>query len=190
MERLAQKMTRPPHIRGFTVFSTGPRLLGLARDPHIIAGPGTPPAGFVGPTTSASEWVVYWAIAKVFDDPENPRLPPFGGGRDWSYQQSVEGGRRERGGSVVDYVLFLPGEKIGLRLQTERFHYMAGPKKQSYDIIQQNNLSRFMTIRDIFELDILPAGDGSKAVARVVDILGGRRRINPITSQRARRVRA
>ena len=189
MER-PQKMKRPPHIRGFTVFSTGPRLLGLAKDPQIIAGPGLPPPGFVGPTTSASEWVLYWALAKVFDDPENPRLPPFLGGRDWSYQISVEGGRRERGGSVVDMVIFLPGEKIGVRLQTERFHVFAGPKKQSYDLIQEKNLSRFMTIRDVFEQDILPAGDGSKAIAAVVNLLGGRRRISPITSQRARRVRS
>jgi hypothetical protein len=185
------KMTRPPHIRTFTVFSTGPRLLGLARDPKLLSGPGEPPPGFVGPTTSRSEWILYWALAKVFNDPINPRLPPFHGGEDWSYQTSVEGGRRERGGAVVDFVIYLPGQKIGLRLQTERFHVFAGPGKQSYDAVQERNLSRYMTIKDLYEQDLgLDDRTGRTAVARVVDLLGGRRRIDPVTTQRARRVRA
>lgn len=189
MERM-NKMIRPPHIRSFAVFATGPRLYGLAKDPARISGPGPPPPGFVGPTTSLSEWICYWALSRCFDDPEEPRNPPFFGGRDWAYQIAVEGGRRERGGAVVDFIIYLPGEKVGIRLQTERFHIYAGAQKQAYDIVQGQVLSRFMTIKDIYEQDLLGGTNGDKAVQLIVDTLGGRARINPITSQRARRVRA
>lgn len=186
-----ESMNRPPKIRSFTVFSTGPRLLGLAKDPFRFGGPGQPPPGFVGPTTSASEWIIYWALAKVFNDPIEPRNAPYFGGRDWAYQTAVEGGRRERGGAVVDFVVYLPGQKVGLRLQTERFHIFAGSKKHSYDVIQGQALSRYMTVKDIFEQDIgLADKTGRTAIAVTVDILGGRKRISPINTQRARRVRA
>lgn len=191
MEKMG-KLIRPPKLRTFTVFSEGPRLLGLGKSPVQVGGPGLPPAGFVGPTTSASEWIVYWALARIFNDPpgDRVRLAPFFGGTDWGYQINAQNGRRSRGGSVVDFEVFLPGEDVGVRLQTWRFHIAAGPKKQGYDLVQAEDLSRFMVIKDVFEQDILGDPTGAKAIRTMVDLLGGRFRINPITSQRARQQRA
>jgi hypothetical protein len=192
MEKMG-KLIRPPKVRSFTVFAVGPRLLGLERQPHRFGGPGPPPPGFVGPTTSLSEWIVYWAIARALNDPtpEHVRNPPFFGGRDWAYQSGVEGGRRIRGGSVVDYIVYLPGEQVGIRLQTWRFHEAAGPKKQAYDVVQAEQLSRFMVVKDLYEQDIgLNDPSGATAVRAVVDLLGGRFRMSPINTHRARQERA
>lgn len=182
--------TRPGQLRRAPVTGTGPRDLGLQKKPIRTGGPGEPPPMFVSATTSRSEWVAYWALAKAFNDPRDPRQPPFFGGRDWGYQIALQGGRREPGGSVVDFIVYLPGETIGIRLQTERFHIAAGPEKQAYDEAQFTNLSRFLTVRDLYEQDILGDPSGEAAVRAVIDLIGGRGRMSPIRSGTYRRVRA
>lgn len=180
------RMGKVPKLRSVPVFTTGPRILGAGRDPVRLGGYGQPPPNFVGPTTSASEWICYWSLAKIFNDPEDPRIPPFFGGRDWGYQINENGGR-VRGGAVVDFLIFLPGQRIGIRLQTVFFHLFAGPKKQAYDVLQIKDLSHDMIIKDLYENDILGDPTGSKAIRAIVDLLGGRKRINPITNQTARK---
>ena len=48
-------MYQPPKAKGFK------------------GGPGDPPPGFVVGQTSATEWVIYWAMSKVFGQPDDPR---------------------------------------------------------------------------------------------------------------------
>lgn len=189
MRSLRQEM-RPPKLRGPASTATGPRALGLQRKPDRQTGPGEPPPGFVAATTSRSEWVSYWALAKAFNDPIDPRRPPFFGGRDWAYQIAIEGGRREPGGAIVDFIIYLSGEMLGIRLQSERFHIVAGPEKQAYDEAQARNLSRFMTVRDVYEQDIIGDRTGQAAVKVMIDAIGGRGRMNPIRGGTYRRVRA
>src|SRR5690606_25402309 len=58
-----RRPVRPPRLRSFPVMPRGPRLYKLDPD-HAKSGPGEPPPGFVTATTSATEWFVYWAVAK------------------------------------------------------------------------------------------------------------------------------
>lgn len=190
MRRNTPARTRPGQLRREPVFGTGPRALQLQKDPTYQYGPGEAPPGFVSATTSKSEWVFYWAIAKAFNDPRDPRTPPFWGGRDWAYQIAMQGGRREPGGAVVDFLIYLPGETIGIRLQTSRFHIQAGPEKQAYDEAQFTNLSRFITVRDVYEEQFIGDRSGESAVRIAVETIGGRGRMNPIRSGTARQVRA
>jgi hypothetical protein len=143
----------------------------------------------VSATTSLSEWWAYWGFAKFFNDPKDPRQPPFFGGRDWGYQIASMGGRREPGGAVVDYVVYLIGEVVGIRLQTDRFHLTAGPEKQAYDEAQLRNLSRQMVILDIFEQDFIGDKSGESVVRVIADTLGGRGRVNPLRSGTYRKTR-
>lgn len=176
-------------MRRDPVTSTGPRVLQLQKDPTRQIGPGDPPPGFISATTSKSEWWAYWGLAKYFQDPRDPRVPPFFGGALWGYQIALQGGRREPGGAVVDFLVWLPGETIGIRLQTTRFHIMTGPEKQAYDEAQFSNLSRFLTVKDIYEEQFI--GDASgEAICRIIaDTVGGRARWSPIRSGTARSVR-
>ena len=185
-----QKM---PRLGGIPQTLKGPKGLRLTVQPERRSiGPGEPPPGFVIATTSASEWIAYWASAQVFNDPLDPRKPPYFGGRDWGYQKSLDGGRREQGGAVIDYIYWLPGETIGLRLQTARFHDAAGPEKEAMDRAQLVSLSWQwgITIKDLDEQDIIADRTGEAAVRRLVELLGGRERINPGVAGTYRQVRA
>jgi len=170
---------------------TGPRLYGLGTAPRRVGGPGEPPPGFVGATTSKSEWFVYWALAVVFNDPPADRLrtPPYYGGKDWGYQVAVDGGRRSKGGSVPDFFVYLPSDILILRLSTERFHYFAGPVKQAYDEFQRGGLERLGSVVDIYEQDILRGANGSGAVKAVKKAVGGQEKVNLVRSGLGRRVR-
>lgn len=177
-------MPRKQFSRG----TTGPGGLLNTKRTYTV-GPGEPPPGFVGATTSKTEWLIYWASAKVFNDPKDPRQPPYWGGQAWGYQIAANGGRRTPGGSVVDFVYYLPGEVVGLRVQTYRFHDVAGPGVRAYDRAQAASLARWMTIRDIYEQEFIGDRSGESACRRIVEVLGGKRRISPVSSGSVRRVR-
>lgn len=151
-----KQAARPIGLRRPATVPQGPRL--FSRPEKRIAGAGDPPPGFVGPTTSASEWIVYTAFAKVLRDPPDPRKPPFFGGRDWSYQIGILGTyTRQLGSAVVDFVYYGPRERIFIRLQTERFHEAFGPAQQAYDVIQRALLGQQGIVRDIWESSFLYA---------------------------------
>lgn len=166
---------KAPKQDDFSAFGIGPRSLNLHRRPTRRTGPGEPPPGFVTPTTSAEEWVAYWAMARVFEDPapDKLRTPPYFGGLDWGYQL----GDRELGSAVVDFVAYLPGEIIGIRLVTEFFHAAAGVSKQATDESQLLSLARWMTVRDLYAQDIIEDASGESAVRAIVELLGGRERL-------------
>jgi len=159
MERLAQPLkpirprgeARPIGLKRPATLPTGWRQFSRAPE-RRGAGAGDPPPGFVGPTTSGSEWIVYVAMAKVLHDPPDPRQPPFFGGKDWGYQIGILGTfTRQLGSAVVDFVYYAPHERIFIRLQTERFHEAFGAAQTGYDVIQRALLGEQGRVVDIYE---------------------------------------
>jgi hypothetical protein len=192
------KSPRPKRLRPLPVeHAQGPRPLGLANDPAQVAGPGQPPPGFVGAATSKSEWVFYWAIAKALNDPPDPRRPPFRGGRDWDYQKAAlnQGGLRSLGSAIIDFVVYLPRARLGIRLQSSRFHVNASARQHAFDERQFANLSRLYTVVDVYEQDFIPAlrldptGQAAIQVAKDAIELGRSPRIDVLKSGRAVKVR-
>ena len=69
----------------------GPKLYEFGKDHGHTGGPGDPPPGFVTIKTTATEWPIYWALAKVLGTPaaDKIRTGPFRGGPPrWIYQLS------------------------------------------------------------------------------------------------------
>ncbi len=158
-----KQIVKIPRLRTISKIPIGPRV--LHQPVEYIGGPGKPPPGFVVGQTSASEWNLYWAYAKAFQDPPDPRKPPFVGGKDWGYQVSYLGAyRRAPGSAVVDYILYLGNIRVGVRLQTIRFHYLTNAYKQEYDFTQQFQLMRLTRVYDVQEEDVLGDPTGSKYI--------------------------
>jgi hypothetical protein len=150
---------------------TGPRYIYAdTSNPLHSSGPGPPPPGFIGGTNSVSEWYIYWALTKLLG-PE---------GREWTYQSSYLGGRRMKGGAVVDFVVFTPRYNIGLRIQTFYFHLAAGSYKQASDLEQRVNLEhQDLRIIDIYEQDFIGDKTGQSAIRVVQMALNGNEAPNP-----------
>lgn len=172
--------TRPPRLKRLPITRTGARGLAQGRKPIIATGPGLPPPGFVGAHTSGSEWPWYWGSMKILDPLRDPRKGPFFGGRNWKYQ-AVEYGAAIRI-AAVDFIYYLPGQMIGVRIQTDRYHLAAGVQKQGYDDVQRQHLSRLITVKDVFERDYIADRSGEAVCRLIIDTLGGRDHIDPITS--------
>jgi hypothetical protein len=156
------------------VRSFGPEELGLSTTPRLIGGPGEPPAGWVGGTTSVSEWYLYWAFEKILG-PE---------GADWQYQSSWLGGRQMRGGAVVDYVVRQKsGRRVGVRLQTYRFHFNVDAAEQASDVEQALALSELdFIVIDVFEDQVINDPTGQAAIMAVLEIINERQRPNPLST--------
>lgn len=151
---------------------------------HTI-GPGEPPPGFLTPWNSWPEWVLYWALWKVLHEQGDVRMPfngHFAGGEHFGYQTVLQGGRSSLGGQIVDFVVYMPGDDIGLYLQGDRYHIEMGSIQHAIDAAKMMAAARYMTIKPIFEGTIIADPTGEQACRTVVETLGGRRAINPITS--------
>lgn len=174
------KSAKLSRLRTASVFPQGPRI--FHQPITFVGGPDKPPPGFVVGQTSASEWNLYWAFAKVFGEPKDPRVPPFMGGYPyWGYQVDYMGSySRAPGSAVVDYVLYLGEGRVGVRLQTVRFHYVTDSKKQAYDSLQRFNLEKYARIVDVDELDVLGDPTGEKYVITAKRTAGMIERIDPI----------
>jgi hypothetical protein len=161
----------------------GPSSIDRRVTHHI--GPGEPPPGFLTPWNSIPEWYAYWALWKVLHevgDVRNPRNGQFIGGEHFGYQTVLEGGRSSLGGQIVDFVVYLPGNDIGLYLQGDRYHIEAGSVQHAIDAAKMQAAARYLQIRPLYERDLIRDPTGESACRHIVDTLGGRRRINPITS--------
>jgi hypothetical protein len=156
MERLSQpsrprQSVRPIALRGPSKLPTGPRLYSAA-PVRRGAGAGDPPVGFVGGSTSASEWIAYVAAAKVTNDPPDPRQPPYWGGASWGYQIPLLGTyTRELGSAVADFIFYGPHMDIIVRLQTRRFHEGFGADKTAADLKQRGELGTRGIVIDLWE---------------------------------------
>ncbi len=150
-----------------SLMPTGPEVFGLGLEPiNEGEGPGPAPAGFVGGTTSESEWMLYWAYTKLIG-PE---------GIDWTYQQSFQGGRHIPGGSVVDYVLYMPMQDILIRLQTWGYHQREGSDKISRDKEQKIGLFGLFgeeIVVDVYEHYFVNDPSGKAVLACAKDSMAG-----------------
>lgn len=194
--RVRKNNSRPPSSRRFNVRNFGPRFLQLDKRARLEGGPGEPPPGFLSFTTSKDEWYVYWGMAKVFNDPPYPRKPPYTGGVRWRYQKAIDGGRRVSGGAVVDFVVGddltgerLYRERIGIRVQTERFHVYALQRIKAYDLNQAFQLSKQMRVIDLYSQDFIKDPTGNAIVRLLHDTLAGTSSRNPATSATATRAK-
>ena len=186
-----RRPVRPPRLRSFPVMPRGPRLYKLDPD-HAKSGPGDPPPGFVTATTSGSEWLCYWAIAKVLKWPKDPRQGPFTGWPGlWAYQWDVEGGRAQRGGQVADFVI-MPGNvvdgEILIRVQTSRYHVHTDYTKQASDAILQTRLARFGRVVDIWEQDFVHDKSGQAVILEIKKALWGGKSSDPLSAGTAKRL--
>lgn len=151
-----------------------------------------PPPGFVSATTSAEEWGgLYHPLAIIFNDPPDPRKPPYWGGTTgvWEYQSMQLGGRSRPGGAVVDAVVYTATGPIGLRLVTEYWHYGKGSRVQANDAQQILNLQRsgYMQMVDIFSQDVIEDASGATAIQVIKDAIGGIQRPDPLQAGVVRR---
>lgn len=183
-----------PRIRTFTRIPKGPRMYQVPKNPLFAGGPGEPPPGFLDPTLhgSKTEWLIFWALARIFSNPPDPRQGPYvGGPPDWTYQKYAMGGRN-LGGAVIDFVVNSPpmGIPTGIRIGTEYFHFAAPPGKQAEDEHQFALLSRSMNIVDINDFEFLADPTGEAAIIRVKEALGLIRRPDPIQTGTTRRNRS
>jgi len=82
-----------PPIPKPPVVKRGPKLYEFGKDHGHTGGPGDPPPGFVTIKTTATEWPIYWALAKVLGTPaaDKIRTGPFHVGLPvWIYQSYVD----------------------------------------------------------------------------------------------------
>lgn len=118
----------------------GPKALQPALRTQTVSGdqPPPPPPWFPG---FLPEWYCYWALQKL--------------GASFDYQSPLMGGRLEKGGAVVDFLVYLPVE-VAIRIQGMYWHYQMGSQKIAYDRLQRAALEASgLRVIDIDEEDIL-----------------------------------
>lgn len=162
--RPPRDLPKPPKLRRPPARPYGP--IALRQKETFVSGPGDAPTDFIGGQNSETEWVCYWGLAKMFDNPKDPRMPPFTGGYpDWEYQSPQLGlFIRAPGSTVVDFLVHYGGTHVGLRIQTERFHLFTDSQKIASDIRQRAELMRFIDIIDVYDQDLLGDPTGAKAI--------------------------
>lgn len=188
-----RRPVRPPRLRSFAVLPTGPRLYRINKGSDIRSGFGDPPPGFITPHTSASEWLIYCALAAVLKFPKDPRKGPFIGYPGlWEYQANLEGGRARRGGQVPDFVVSPVGTGYGeliIRIQTARYHLFAGHRTHAVEDILLARASRYARVADIFEQDFIVGNAVDNAQAAVLEVkkaLYGGKSSDPLKANTAR----
>ena len=171
-----RRPVRPPRLPSIPTFPRGPRLYDYTALPKI-GGPGQPPPGFISPSTSKTEWWLYWALSKIFGVPKDPRRGPFAGYPGvWTYQKPFEM-RNAPGSTIIDFVIESHARTAGvptaLRLVTEQYHLFTTAKKQAKDIIQRNRLSSTYLVKDVFEQDFINDKTGSSCIVLLKRLLAG-----------------
>lgn len=183
--------THRPRIYKDTIRPLGPRMYRLGKKPDVYGrGPGIPPPGFVTAHTSASEWRYYWALARIFRDPPNPRKPPFSGGKNWTYQGAIDGRfTRDVGSSVVDFIVEQGTRVLGIRIQSERWHVMAGSTKIWKDFFAKTHQTGVDLMIDLYDQYSLSDKSGEATIKQVKNALKGNQEPDPIKAGTALRVR-
>lgn len=186
MGKSRRQVPKVPKPRGPSVAPRGPRLYRPqnVKDDPLLGGPGEPPNGFIGPANSKTEWYVYWALARIFQNPVEPRLPPFEGGYpDWTYQKVWDGGREQPGGSVIDFVVYSSGrgrEEIALRIVTEYWHLYTTNENQVRDQDQRTWLEDRFDVIDLYDQDFINDPTGQAVIIQVKNVIGLIERPNPL----------
>ena len=183
-------LSSPPKLPTIRVKPTRPTGLRIIpKSETLISGPGESPPGFVSGKTSESEWPPYWALARIFKNPLNPRLPPFfGGAPDWAYQSEQNTLFGISGATNVDFVVFQPPTIIGVRILSERYHVYTSSEKQAYDEQQRAALEAAgVTVFDLYEDEYLNDPSGQAAIIAMKRAIGRLSSLNPLTSGTALR---
>lgn len=182
MKQIQQLPRMPNLLRKKGGLPTGPKF--IPKQETVISGYGQSPPGFViGGKNSEAEWPPYWALAKIYQNPIDPRTPPFRGGfPDWGYQVPMLGAHtRAVGSAVLDFVVYNP-ELIGIRLQGERWHIYTDARKHAGDAEQRFLLERGARIVDVYEEDYLGDPSGQKVIIAMKKALNLLTSIDPILS--------
>lgn len=175
-----------------TVAPSGPEILGLRKQRVHTGGPGQPPPGFVTATTSAVEWVWYWASAVYLRSPPDPRQPPYiGDGILWSYQVPDDAHDvRALGSYVSDFVYYLGTGQTVVRIDTYYYHIAADPEQQARDLYQKlHGNAENVIVVSAYDASFMGDPTGRAAVAAVADAIAGREIVSPIRGGTARVVR-
>lgn len=183
--QMPRNVIRPPkNTKGPSALPTGPRRYRQTSKSTIrIGGPGIAPPEFLRASTSASEWMFYWASKRVLDPDQDPRQPPFEGGRLWTYQSAQLGNfTRQKGSAVVDFLYMLSYPYLAVRLQTYRFHLAVDAFKQASDMQQLIALYGKFDVVDVYEGDFIGDLTGQAAIIQVKKAIGLIKTQNPITS--------
>lgn len=176
-----------PTIRKKAVRPTGLRI--IPKGETQVSGPGENPPNFVSGKNSISEWPPYWALARIFKNPIDPRIGPFiGGPPDWAYQSQQNTLFGVSGSTNVDFVVFQPPTIIGIRLQSERYHLFTSSEKQAYDEQQKAALENDgITVFDLYEDEYLHDPSGQAVIIAMKRAIGRISSLNPLTSGTALR---
>ena len=164
-ERLPQQKMRIPRLRRPPAQPTGPKWVGVNVQKQVVGGPGAPPPGFISPANSKTEWMVYWALAKIFGNPIDPRLPPFEGGRpDWTYQAAYNGGAGTLGGTTIDFIVESGRQPTAFRIVTEYYHIFTDRRKQVGDELQKIAIADRYQVIDLYDQDFINDLTGQAAI--------------------------
>lgn len=183
-----------PKLRTPPITPHGPRLFREPKDKGYIGGAGIPPDEFLNGNNSEYEWQIYRALASITGEPQNPEQPPYIGAPGiWIYQKAWDQGRREPGGSVIDFLVYGgfgdTAVDTAIRIQTEYFHIFTDAEKHSADLIQKWRLAQFFRVVDIYDYQFAWDKTNEAAVRVVKQALQGDTFTDPTTSGMAERVR-
>jgi hypothetical protein len=172
-----RQLKRPPLIRTIAQLPTGSEKYRYSARSwtQVRNGPGEPPPGFLKATVSETEWWVYWACARIFKNPVNPRIGPFvGGPPEWTYQQPYIGGRFTPLGAVIDFIVWRTptGRPLGIRVQTEHWHLFASHDQQVSDLMQRGRLMETLDVVDIYDYAFTGDPTGQAVIQTVKGALG------------------
>ena len=177
---------KPPTVK------RGPRLYEYGKAQEHTGGPGDPPPGFVTIKTNATEWPIYWALAKVLGTPaaDKIRTGPFRGGPPaWQYQSYLDlGGLKS---TNYDFVVWQPNpysQPVAIRIQTEGYHSFVPNAKHQYDVLHRSRGEERFDVVDIYDSYYLSDPSGQAAILLVKMALQLIEPPNPIYTHAIRRV--
>ena len=177
---------KPPTVK------RGPRLYEYGKAQEHTGGPGDPPPGFVTIKTTATEWPIYWALAKVLGTPaaDKIRTGPFRGGPPaWQYQSYLDlGGLKS---TNYDFVVWQPNpysQPVAIRIQTEGYHSFVPNAKHQYDVLHRLRAEENFDVVDIYDSYFMEDPSGQAAILLVKMALQLIEPPNPIYTHAIRRV--
>jgi hypothetical protein len=155
---------KPPSVAKRAARPRGPAIYRLGEDP----GRGSklfmePPLAFDSPTTSNAEWLIYCAMWLVTRSPGDPRKPPYiGYPPNFTYQQSIDGGRMFLGGQVVDFIY---KERIGVNTQTGYWHMQQGSDIYYQEIAERARTAGLEAVIHLYDIHYIEDSTGKAACA-------------------------
>lgn len=156
------RLKKPPAVK------RGPRIYQATKEPDRYGPPGDAPEAFLTQQTTQTEWIIYWALARIFNNPtpDKVRHAPFEGGWPiWTYQAYVDAQADSQ--TNIDFVIWAPNgeaKPIAIRIQTEFFHNFANVSTQIYDITHRERLQNGFEVVDIYDYMFLRDESGQAAI--------------------------